>query len=151
QVLRMRDEDMGGVRAGAVDAEDAAAGDAIIVLAGRAHRAFSAADPRVDQALLADLDAFRFLPHGLDDAERLVPQRERRHAAAVLDVEAFAAAEVEVAVPDVQVGVADARARDAHQHLGALRLRGAADHLLQRLAVFHELVADHAFAASFNA
>src|SRR5262249_20347809 len=38
--------------------------------------------------------------------------------------------------------------RDAHEHLRALRLRRVLQHLLQRLAVLHELVADHLDASS---
>src|SRR5438874_2811745 len=139
------------VGAGAIHAEEARAGDAVVVLAALAHDALSAPDPRIDEALVAHLHAPSARPERFDDAERLVAERERRDAAALLDVEALAAAQVEVALPDVQVGVADARAGDAYQHLAALRLGRLGEHLLQRLAVLDDLIADHAFEASFSA
>src|SRR6185369_17155825 len=105
----------------------------------------------VNQALLPDLDAPGFGAERFHHAERLVPQGKGRHAAALLDVKALAAAQVEEAFPDVQVGVTHARARYAHQHFAALRLRRGGQHLLQRLAVLDDLVADHAFPASCSA
>src|SRR5260221_10354057 len=80
-----------------------------------------------------------------------MPERERRHAAAVFHIEPLAAAQVEVAVPDVQVGVAHARTRNAHQHLRAGGFRRFVHHLLQGLAVLDDLVADHAFPDSSKA
>src|SRR5207253_1797581 len=151
QVFRIRHQHMRGIRAGAVDAEEARAGDAVIFLTGLAHGALAAADPRIDQPLLADFDPASAGPERFDDAERLVAEREGRNAAALLHVEALAAAEIEVALPDVEIGVADAGARDAHEHLGSLGLGRAREHLLQRLAVFDDLIADHAFAASLSA
>src|SRR6185436_1668197 len=150
-ILRIGHQHVRGIGAVAVHAEDAAPRHAVVVLARLAYGALAAADPGMHQALLPDLHALRFRSQRLDDAERLVAQREGRHAAAVLHVEALAAAQVEVALPDVQIGVAHARARDAHQHFGALRLRRVEDPLLQRLAVLDDLVADHALAASFSA
>jgi hypothetical protein len=79
-----------------------------------------------------------------------VAERERRQAAALLDVEALAAAEIEVPVPDMQVRMAHAGARNAHQHLAALRLWRIHHGLLQRLAVLDDLVRDHAFPTSLN-
>src|SRR6185295_6059136 len=86
-----------GARASAVDADDAASRNAVVVLSGLAHRALAAADPRVDQAVLADLHAFHARADLFDDAKGLVAEGERRDAAALLDVEAPAAAEVEEA------------------------------------------------------
>src|SRR5688572_5248851 len=132
----MRDEYVARIGAGTVDAEEARARHAVVVQLRLADRALAAADPGINDALLPDLDAFCFRAEGLDDAEWLVAERERRYAAALLHVEALAAAPVEVAVPDVQVGVADARARDAHQHFRSFRLGRFLHDLLQRLAVF---------------
>src|SRR5205085_10594756 len=123
QVLGLRHQHVGGIGAGAVDAEEARSRDAIVVPPSLAHRAFAAADPRIDQALVADLYPFCARPERFDDAERLMAEGERRHAAALFDVEALAAAEIEVAIPDVHVGMAHARARDAHEHFAALRPR----------------------------
>src|SRR5258708_6569863 len=72
-----------------------------------------------------------------------MPHGERRDAAALLHVEALAAAPVEVAVPDVQVAVAYARAGDAHQHFAALGLWRLESNPLQGLAVLDDLIADH--------
>src|SRR5262249_50024212 len=101
--------------------------------------------------LLPDLHALRLGAELLDDAEGLVAGRERRNAAALPDVEALAATQVEITVPDVHVGMAHAAARDAHQHFLAFGLRCFGEDALQRLAVLGDLVADHAFAASFRA
>src|SRR5207248_6066450 len=111
----------------------------------------AAADPRVNQARLPDLDPPGSGSQRFDDAQRLVPQGERRNTATLLDVKALAAAEVEKAFPDVEVGVADAGARHAHEHFAALGLRRAGEHLLQGLAVLDHLVADHAFADASSA
>jgi hypothetical protein len=151
QIFRVRHEQMRRIPAGTVDAKDPGAGDAVVLLPGLANRAFSAANPRMDQALLSHLHALRFRSERLDDAERLVAERERRHAAALLYVEALAAAEVEVAFPDMQVRVAHARARDAHQHLAPLRFRRVERDFLQGLAMLGDLVRDHVLAASWSA
>src|SRR5205807_9565113 len=95
----------------------------VLVLAALAHGALSAPDPRIYEALVADLHAARAGAESLHHAKGFVTECKRRYAATLLHVEALAAAQVEVALPDVQVGVADARAGDAHQHFAALRLR----------------------------
>src|SRR5438105_6897721 len=142
---------MRGIATGAVDAEDAAPGNAVVVLTCLAHGALAAADPGEHQALLADPDALRLRSERFDDTERLVAEGEGQHAAALLHVEALAAAQIEVALPDVQIRVAYAFAGDAHQHFAAFRLRRGRQHFLERLAVLDDLVADHAFAASLSA
>src|SRR6185436_15591152 len=151
EVLRVGHEHVRGVRASAVDADDAASRNAVVVLSGLAHRALAAADPRVDQAFLADLHAFHARADLFDDAKGLVAEGERRDAAALLDVEALAAAEVEEAFPDVHVRMTDAAPRDAHQHFAAGGPRRFQHDFLQRLAVLDDLIADHAFPASFSA
>ena len=50
-------------------------------------------------------------------------ERERQRAAGSY-VELLAVAEQEISVLHMQIGMADAAARDAHQHLGPLRVRG---------------------------
>src|SRR5438876_3774630 len=151
QVFRIGHEQVRRIGAGAVDAEDAASRDTVVVLSRLAHRALAAADPRKHDPLLTHAHALRLRAQRLDHAEGLMAEREGRHAAALLDVEALAAAEVEIAMPDVEIRVTHAGARDAHEDLGALRLRRFERHLLQRLAVLDDLVADHALAAAASA
>ena len=62
-------------------------------------------------------------PSAFDHAGDLVAERERQRAA-LAHVELLAVAEREIAVLHVQVGMADAAALDAHQHLAALAARG---------------------------
>src|SRR5687767_15225092 len=123
------------VRTRARDAGDAPARDAVVVLPGLADRALAAPDPRMHEPLFSHQTLRNPGPHGLHDAEGLVAQREGRHAAALLHVEALAAAELEVAFPDVQVRMAYAGARDAHQHFGALRARPLQRDLRQPLGM----------------
>src|SRR3954469_14993940 len=80
-----------------------------------------------------------------------MPHGEGRNAAAVLHVKTLAAAEVEIAVPDMQVAVADARARYAHQDFRSLRLWSAESDSLQRFPMLDDLIADHVFPASCSA
>src|SRR5689334_3176079 len=135
----------------AVHADDAAPRNAVVILPGLANGALAASDPGKDQALLPALHAACPRAECFHHAERLVAEREWRHAASLLHVETLAAAKIEVPLPDVQVGMANARARDAHEHLAALRSRRVGQHALQRTAVLDDLIADHAFAASFRA
>src|SRR6185437_14265479 len=55
EVLGAGDQYVRGIGAGTVDAEKAASRNAVVVLAGLAHRALAAADPRVDELFLTDL------------------------------------------------------------------------------------------------
>src|SRR5437870_707539 len=100
QVFRIGHEQVRRIGAGAVDAEDAASRDTVVVLSRLAHRALAAADPRKHDPLLTHAHALRLRAQRLDHAEGLMAEREGRHAAALLDVEALAAAEVEIAMPD---------------------------------------------------
>ena len=81
----MRDGDVIGIAAIAIDAE-AARPHAHILVAGLADGAIAAADPGVDEARLADLDA---LPSRLGSerhhlARRLMSHCERERDAAIL-------------------------------------------------------------------
>src|SRR5215471_5704224 len=145
----MRDQHVRRVGARAIYAEVTRPGNAIVVLVGLADIALAAADPRVHESLLPDLHPLCFGAELLHDAERFVSKREGRNAASILHVEALAAAEIEVAVPNMQVAVADAGARDANEGLGALRRRSVENHPLQGFAVLDHLIADHALPASF--
>ena len=78
----------------------------------------------------------------VDDAGDLVAERERqRHAAR--GVEPLAAAEIGIAVLDVQVGMAEPAAFDADQHFAALRLRRVDDGFAQRRIELDQRLATH--------
>src|SRR5881394_3920700 len=89
-----------------------------VFLASLARAALAAADPGIDR----DLGASSIETGALDHARDLMPQRERQRAA-FAHIERFAFAEREIAVLHVQVGMADAAALDANEHLAALWLR----------------------------
>ncbi len=137
----MRDEDVGGEAAIDGDAEMAVRG-AQILLAAAARRASAATDPGIDRDAAADGRAVGFVSRGFDHAGDLVSERERQRAV-LGDVEPLVAAEQEIAVLQMQVGMAHAAALDAHQHFAAAR-RGAVDHgLAERLPVGDERLAVH--------
>ena len=131
QVARMRRDDVRAVAAVLVHAE-AARREAHVVLLRQALLAGAAADPGEHDAQVADLHAFGVRAELGDAADDLVPHRQRQHDAAVLQRHVLAAAEVVIAVPDVQVGVADAAMRHLDQHLGAFGLRRGQLDFLQR-------------------
>jgi hypothetical protein len=123
------------------DAEEALL-DAEVFVAVGAVAALAAADPGKHRALGADEARRRVGADLLDHARDLVPERERqRHASG--GVELLAAAEIGIAVLDVQVGVAEAAALDAHQYFGALRLRRVDDGLAQRRVEFDQRLPAH--------
>ena len=93
-----------------------------MLVAPRAQPALAAADPGIGRVLLALGGALGVGSGGFDGPGDLVPEREGQLPAAA-HVELLAAAEVEVAVLQVEVGMAHAAMRDAQQHLGALRCR----------------------------
>ena len=76
------------------------------------------------------------------DAGDLVAEREWQRAARG-DVELLVAAEREIAVLQMQVGMADAAALDAHQHFAAARGGAVDDGFAQRLPVGDERLAVH--------
>src|ERR1700694_1924584 len=151
QVLRVRREDVSGIGAGAIHAQIAGSGNAIVVLPRPADRALPAADPRIDDALLADFHSLSARSDGFYDAEGIMSRREGRHAAALLHVETLAAAEVEIAFPDMHVGMAHARARNPYEDFCPLGLRSLSEYFLQWPAVLDDLVADHASPAACSA
>src|SRR6202012_5779435 len=111
------------------DAEEALL-DAEVLVAIGAVAALAAADPGKHRALLADQLPGHVRPDLVDDAGDLMAERERQgHAAR--GVELLAAAEIGVAVLDVQVGMAQAAALDAHQDLASLRFWRVDDGLAQ--------------------
>src|SRR6266850_4696359 len=142
QVLRMRNQQMVGIAAGALDA-DPAWRHAVIVHALQAARALAAADPRAHQAVLADLRILRVRPGRYPGAVGLMAQRHRRMHPAIAHVETLSAAEVEIALADVHVAVAHAAILQLQQHLGPGRLGRRLFRFLQRLAPFDYVVTEH--------
>ena len=145
QVFRMRDEDVFGIAAGDLDAELARLG-ADVFLVALAGGALAAADPREDDEALADLAAFeQGLRIRADSRERafdLVAQRVRQRAA-LGPVELVAIAEVDMAVLQVDVRMADAGVGDLHHHFRALRRRDVGGDFLERFAVGDDGLALH--------
>ena len=100
------------------DAEEALL-DAEVFIAIGAVAALAAADPGEHRLLLSDQILRGVRSDFLDDAGDLVAERERqRHAAR--GIEPLAAAEIGVAVLDVQVGMAQAAAFDADEDFACL-------------------------------
>jgi hypothetical protein len=78
----------------------------------------------------------------IDDPRDLMAQGEgQRHAAR--GVELLAAAEIRIAVLDVQIGMTEAAAFDADQNFPALRLRRVDDGFAERSVEFHQRLALH--------
>ena len=98
--------------------------DAEILISVQAVAALAAADPGEHRLLGADQVLFDVSTDLVDDPRDLVSEREGKcHAAR--GVEPLAAAEIGVAVLDMQVGMTQAAALDADQNLAALRLRAS--------------------------
>src|SRR5664280_1534171 len=111
------------------DAEEALLEAEILVAIG-AVAALAAADPGKYRLLLADQVLRSVGADFLDDAGDLVSQRERqRHAAG--GIEPLAAAEIGIAVLDMQVGMAQPAALDADQDFLGRRLRRVDDGFTQ--------------------
>ena len=138
----MRCHDMGAVAAVLVDAE-AAPVQAHVVVVGQALLAMAAADPGVDDAQVADLDAGRLGPELAHPPDDLMPHRQRQHDAAIFQRHRLAAAEIVAAFPDVQVGVADAAMRGLQQDFRALGLGRRPFDLLQGCSVLNHSPGAH--------
>src|SRR5262249_7950955 len=120
---------------------DMARGGAVVLLAVPARNALAAADPGVDRDLVARLRVRGVETDAIDHAGDLVAEREGQ-GAALADVELLVAAEPEVAVLHVHIGMAHAAALDPHKHLGAARCRRLDDGLAQGRPVGDERLAD---------
>src|SRR5262245_5625837 len=113
-----------------------------VLFARLAGGTLAAADPGEDRRRGANLHigiGAGFFDHACD----LVPEREGERPESG-DVELLVAAEAEVAVAKMQVGVADAAAADAHQHFGAARFGCLDDGLAERRRIGSHRLADHA-------
>ncbi len=135
----MRHQDMRGIAAVDGDAEVMMIGAQILV-AGAAGGACAAADPWIDRDAMADHRAVGRVAGGFNSAGDLMAERERQRAV-FGDVELLAAAQIEIAVLDVQVGMADAATFHAHQNFAAARGRAIRDGLAQRLTIGDERLA----------
>src|SRR5262249_25395734 len=118
----MRHQQMIAVTARAEYAEEARL-EAQLLVAAPAPLAPAAADPRIGQAPVADLDVAHVRPDRDDLANRFVAHGERQCQAAIGQLELLAAAEVVDAFPDMQVAVTHACREHAQQNLAAGRLR----------------------------
>src|SRR5690606_35942294 len=106
EITGVRQGDMGGEAAIHVDAEGARP-HAEMLLARLAHGAGAAADPGIDQTALAD-EAFGGVgAYGDHRADDLMTQHMRQRSCAG-HVKALAAAQVEIAIGEMKVAMADA-------------------------------------------
>jgi len=117
-------------------------GGAHILFAGTASRAGATADPGIDRDAAADGGAFGVGSGAFDHAGDLVAEREWQ-GTILGDVEPLVVAERKIAVLQMQVRMAHAAARDAHQHFAAARRRAIHDGFAKRLAVSDQRLAVH--------
>src|SRR5260221_14203723 len=118
----MGDQDVGGIAAGRrAGTTQVPWTVAIILLTAGAGRAVATADPRINRAMVADLHALRVRSHGDHLAGDLVAQSVRQLHAGQRQL--GPAAEVERALVDVDVAVADAAVLDPDQNLRPRGLR----------------------------
>lgn len=110
-----------------------------ILFAAPARAAAAAADPRMRKHARSHLDAFGFRPDRYDLADILMPERKRQLHATFGQTQAFAAAEIEIAICQMQIAMADARREHLEQYLRALWLRGQLFVASQRLAAHAKL------------
>ena len=133
---------MVGVTAGTehADAERCAAK---LLVAALADVTFPAADPRVNEPAVANLDAFGIGPDGDDLADILMTHGQRQFNAAIAELQLLAAAQVVIAVPNMQIAVADARGNHFEQDFGPGGLRRRPFHQLEWRAALTNVVALH--------
>ena len=113
-----------------------------IFVAGAADSARAAADPRINRDAPAYRRAFGLASGAFDHAGDFMPECERQNPA-FGNVEPIVAAEREVAVLHMQVGMAHAASFDAHEHLAAVRRGAINNRLAQRLPVGDKRLAAH--------
>ena len=114
-----------------------------MLVACPADVAGTAPDPRIHQTFVANLDARRIRSNGHDFAGDLMAHGERQLDAAIEQLQALAATHLVVAVPDMQVAVADACSKRFEQDLRALGLGSRPLHALQRRAALADIETDH--------
>ena len=97
----------------------------------------------IDQPAVADLDAARVWTDGHHFTDVLMAERHRQLHAAVFETHALSAAEVEIAVGQVQIAVTDAGGQHLQQHFRAGWLGRRIFVALKRLAAGADLEAAH--------
>ena len=138
----MRHQHMRRITAGnARRAAELARLDAIIFLVAQARRAIAAADPGIGRIAVADFHALHVGADGHDFAFDLVAQRVRQFQIAHRQL--VAAAQIEIAVMDVDVGMADAGMRRLEEDFRALRRGRRRLEFLERASEFHNGLAEH--------
>src|ERR1700722_1578327 len=138
EVTRVGDDDVARIAAIYHDAEMSRLGAEILV-AVTARRANATTDPGIDGDPAPRRDV-GLRTRRLDHAGDLVAEGERQRTAGA-DVELLVGGELEEAVLDMQVRMADAAPLDAHQHFAALRLRAIDHGLAQGGALGNERLA----------
>src|SRR6185503_16464274 len=103
----------------------------------------AAADPRMRQPAVADLDSLSVRAECDDLADIFVTECNRKLHAAIGKAHPLAAAQIEPAIGEVQIAVADARGQDLQQNLCAFRLRRGLLIELQRLTANADLEHAH--------
>ena len=114
-----------------------------ILLVAPTGVAGAATDPRMCEHARTDPNVFRIRPCRNDLADILVPERDGQRHAAVRETEPLAATEIEPAVGEMQIAVADSRCKHFKQNLRAFWLRRWLLVALQRLATNADLKHAH--------
>ena len=135
---RVRGHDVRAVAAVLVDAQAAGGDGAHVVFFCEARRAGAATEPGVDNPQIADFDALGVGAEFDDAADDFVAHGKRQGHAAIGQRHLLTAADVVVALPDMQVGVADAAMRDLQQDFGALGFGGGQLDFLEGLPIFDD-------------
>ena len=117
--------------------------EAEVLVAAPAHLAFAAAHPRIDEAHVAHLDVLRVRSERDHLADVLMAHGERQLDAAIGEHQLLAAADLVIAVPDVQIGMAHAGGEHFQENLRAGWLGRLGLIHLQRRAALANLKAAH--------
>src|SRR6516164_2064441 len=147
QITRMRHQYVIGIAAVGKYAE-AFHGAAEILLAAPAGSAIAAAVPRIGEHARADAHALSIRSNRHDLADILMAERHRQLHATVGETEPLAAAEIEPAIGEMKIAMADASRERFEQHLVAGRLWRRLLAGSQRLAADAEL--KHAHGSPFR-
>ena len=142
QIARMRHHQVVGIAAVREHAETAH-GAAEILVSALARAASPATDPRMRQPAVADLDALRVGADRHHLADILVTEGHRQFHAAIREAHLFAAAQIEPAVGQMQITVADAGCQNLQQDFAAGRLGRWLFVELERLAANADLEHAH--------
>src|SRR5690606_26077034 len=118
----MRNQHVIGISTRAIDA-DGVGCEAVVFLTSAAGLAMAAAQPRVNKTDLARLYALNGFAHRHHDTHRFMAHHQWQFDTALLKRERLASAEVVAAVPEMKIGVTDARRTDLQQNLVPGRLR----------------------------